>query len=668
MDSTPRRSRAQRLVAPAVLAAGLVAVEPTFAPSTAHALCPMVTDIDASDGGYCGYVRVRWNRELLGTGWRVYRSLDAAGNVGLTLLATVASSAYNDMTAVPGVTYYYWVQNYGGTCSTFSPRGGPDAGWSGTLTAPTNVQASNASHCGKVRVTWNAVGGAVSYDIFRSADSNLAHSVLVGDTTATTYDDGTAPEHVDSYYWVRARSAANCDGEMPVLGKVGRVGLPPLPDLTLAPSDTSGSVNTNADGRKEFRFSTTIRNAGTAPLVVYPSKFWFDDTSDIRQKTLDCLGRTTNRYLGRFPDEDDHPMIPNFVRARIRKRLANGSPGELIAQTDITGRCLGDNYSWNSALPGWPPTAQFNGCGYEAGISVGWEHLETPGYAGHAIDLACVPSGIYWFEVIVDPDDRIRELDETNNLVRGLVSINSYLSVPDPSVCTGPQVVGVLLSPDSLLAVVGVPSDSIVGRVWIPGLTETPGSDPLTVAQVGLRPYGQTGLGEVPWTWTPATWLRQSGADDVYGSSVVPPVPGDYEFAFRFSVFDGPWVYGDLDGSLNGLSFAQTGRLHAVSTTGVGDPPPGVPLSFEALTDPARGATRFRVSLPSASTLRLSIYDVRGRLVRSFERAPRDAGVHVVEWDGRDDAGRGAPRGVYVALVETSAGARLTAKFFSLAR
>lgn len=42
-----------------------------------------------------------------------------------------------------------------------------------------------------------------------------------------------------------------------------------------------------------------------------------------------------------------------------------------------------------------------------------------------------------------------------------------------------------------------------------------------------------------------------------------------------------------------------------------------------------------------------AVYDVRGRLVRSLWRAPLDRLSWTVTWDGRDDAGRVAPAGLY---------------------
>lgn len=57
-------------------------------------------------------------------------------------------------------------------------------------------------------------------------------------------------------------------------------------------------------------------------------------------------------------------------------------------------------------------------------------------------------------------------------------------------------------------------------------------------------------------------------------------------------------------------------------------------------------------SLPRASRVRLGVYDLAGRRVASLLDERRVAGTHEVLWRGRDDRGRRAASGVYVAVLE----------------
>lgn len=66
--------------------------------------------------------------------------------------------------------------------------------------------------------------------------------------------------------------------------------------------------------------------------------------------------------------------------------------------------------------------------------------------------------------------------------------------------------------------------------------------------------------------------------------------------------------------------------------------------------DPSRAGGRgSTVAGQSEFRADLAIYDVSGRLVRRFAGARLVAGTYRIEWDGRDERGRGAPSGIYFA-------------------
>jgi hypothetical protein len=62
--------------------------------------------------------------------------------------------------------------------------------------------------------------------------------------------------------------------------------------------------------------------------------------------------------------------------------------------------------------------------------------------------------------------------------------------------------------------------------------------------------------------------------------------------------------------------------------------------------------TRIAFDLPRPGPVRLRIYGVDGRLIRSLANESFTAGQHSVPWDGRDDAGLPAASGVYVYRLE----------------
>jgi hypothetical protein len=69
---------------------------------------------------------------------------------------------------------------------------------------------------------------------------------------------------------------------------------------------------------------------------------------------------------------------------------------------------------------------------------------------------------------------------------------------------------------------------------------------------------------------------------------------------------------------------------------------------------PARGAASVSFDLPRPGRVRLDLYDVHGRLVRTLVDGPRAAGTHLARWDGRDGAGQPTAAGVYFLRIEAA--------------
>jgi hypothetical protein len=72
--------------------------------------------------------------------------------------------------------------------------------------------------------------------------------------------------------------------------------------------------------------------------------------------------------------------------------------------------------------------------------------------------------------------------------------------------------------------------------------------------------------------------------------------------------------------------------------------------------NPIRQSTAFTVSLAQGGPVRLDLYSVDGRRVRTLLDETREAGEYRIAWDGRDGEGRAAAPGVY--FVRLTAGAR----------
>jgi fibronectin type 3 domain-containing protein len=71
------------------------------------------TNVQASDGTYTDKVRVTWTASVGATSYKVYRATTATG--AKVLRGSPTGVYFDDTTATPGVTYYYWVVAYRGT-------------------------------------------------------------------------------------------------------------------------------------------------------------------------------------------------------------------------------------------------------------------------------------------------------------------------------------------------------------------------------------------------------------------------------------------------------------------------------------------------------------------------------------------------------------------------
>jgi len=96
--------------------------------------------------------------------------------------------------------------------------------------------------------------------------------------------------------------------------------------------------------------------------------------------------------------------------------------------------------------------------------------------------------------------------------------------------------------------------------------------------------------------------------------------------------------------------------VHVVSGTDSGNPG-SLPFGMASpVPNPFRTRAAFNYYLPDRGTVRLVIYDVSGRVVRTLVDRVQDSGAHDVTWDGRDDRGRSSPSGIYFARLDSEKG------------
>lgn len=191
------------LAAPNHLSSDLLSLLEQAGP--AAALTPPV--VTASDGTDTAGVKVSWTASSGATSYLAYRSDSPTGAKIPTNGYYAASLGGDDVWAVPGVTYYYWVKACdASSCSDFSAA---ETGWRGLI--PPIVTASDGTDASRVNVSWTASSGATSYIAYRS-DSLAGTKLPPGGYPITGLGgaDLWATPGVTYYYWVKACNGSNC--------------------------------------------------------------------------------------------------------------------------------------------------------------------------------------------------------------------------------------------------------------------------------------------------------------------------------------------------------------------------------------------------------------------------------------------------------------------------
>ncbi|HWL92496.1 MAG TPA: matrixin family metalloprotease [Phycisphaerae bacterium] len=199
------------------------------------------TGVQATDGSFCDKVTITWNASEGATSYEVWRHTIDDPNSSTLLQDGIVNTTYDDATADPGATYYYWLT--GCNLSGCSDSGAPDTGFvAAASAAPTGLSATLDTVCGAVDVAWTAAAGAPSYNVYRNTVDDFNTSVQVDDTANTTSSDVTGDPAVTYFYWV---TSENTCGE----------------------SAPAGSVTGSAAPKGDFNLDGTIDGADLPQLV-----------------------------------------------------------------------------------------------------------------------------------------------------------------------------------------------------------------------------------------------------------------------------------------------------------------------------------------------------------------------------------------------------------------
>jgi len=200
--------------------------------------------VNATDGTSCEAVTVSWSAVAGATSYDVYRES--------TFLTNTGNTSFSDITAgTSSVQYRVFARNICGSSSAGTDNGHKSAG----PVAPV-VNASDGTNCEFVSVSWNAVSGANSYDIYRG-------TVFLLNTLSTSYND-IGSVFTSTQYKVIAKGSCGNSTEGTDYGH--RASAPATPVLVASDGTSCESVSlswntvSGANSYDVYRGSTFVVN------------------------------------------------------------------------------------------------------------------------------------------------------------------------------------------------------------------------------------------------------------------------------------------------------------------------------------------------------------------------------------------------------------------------
>lgn len=202
-----------------------------------------------------------------------------------------------------------------------------------------------------------------------------------------------------------------------------------LPDLITSPSP----LNDNRidfetiPGRKLLRLSNSSPNVGIGKLELRGGKILEDGKREVFQRIYLSDGSFVSRLAGVFEYHPQHNHIhfKDYASYRLREVTPNSGVGSIVARSEKVSFCIRNSVVYDRNLPGFNPKSEYKKCSSVVqGIGVGYADFYGKNLFGQWIDITDVPSGRYWIESVVDPNNRIKESNEDNNVARTMVNID----------------------------------------------------------------------------------------------------------------------------------------------------------------------------------------------------------------------------------------------------
>lgn len=202
----------------------------------------------------------------------------------------------------------------------------------------------------------------------------------------------------------------------------------PRPDLRSLPAFQISLVDTDEEGQPigtHLAFGATVWNAGPSPLVVDGFRRPGTDLMDAYQYFYDAKGKEVGSQSAGTLEWDpraghEHWHFTAFATYRLltadlKQAVRSGKESFCLVPTDPVN-LLAKNSTWRPSSIGLETS-----CGSSSALAIrealpaGWGDTYSQYLPGQSFDVATLPNGTYFIEVLANPDQKLAEASLGNN-------------------------------------------------------------------------------------------------------------------------------------------------------------------------------------------------------------------------------------------------------------
>jgi fibronectin type 3 domain-containing protein len=229
-----------------------------------------------------GAVQLGWDAVNGADTYNVYRSTSSGVNgSGSPLDTGISSAKYTDDTAEEGTEYFYAVTAVASEGEETAESDASEEASAALLASPSGLSATPGD--GSTQLSWEAAGGADTYNVYRSTSSGVdASSDPIGTgISSTEYADEIAENGTEYFYVVTA--AASGDRESDPSGEAEAIPFATPRGLEGTSQDSevalSWEVAAGADTYNVYRSTSSTDGAGGEPLATGLEENGYSDTT-----------------------------------------------------------------------------------------------------------------------------------------------------------------------------------------------------------------------------------------------------------------------------------------------------------------------------------------------------------------------------------------------------